>query len=96
MAWHGVQRWWRRGCGTPAQPTGKVDCVREPFESLSHCAEQLTAFNERRWRWEQLYDGANAADLAAGDMATIVAQGESGCAVPDSHPGDTPDEPDSG
>jgi hypothetical protein len=28
VAWHGVQRWWRRGCSTSARPTGKVHCVK--------------------------------------------------------------------
>jgi hypothetical protein len=65
--------------------------------SLQHCAEQLTAFNERRWRGEQLDHSANAVDLATDDMAAIVAQGESDCAMPaepNSLPGDTPDEPE--
>jgi hypothetical protein len=76
---------------------GRSETTWEPFTSLQPYAKQLAAFNERRWRGEQLDHNANAAGLATDDMAAIVAQGESDCAMPaepNSLPGDTPDEPE--
>eukprot|EP01047_Picozoa_sp_COSAG01_P039205 COSAG01_NODE_3225_length_6386_cov_25.050581_2_plen_926_part_00 len=63
-----------------------------PHTRLSHCAEQLTAYNARRQQGEWLAHGTAVADAAAGNVTAIVAEGEGDDAEPaepHSMPGDT-------
>jgi hypothetical protein len=77
---------------------GRSETTWEPFTSLQPYAKQMAAFNERRWRGEQLDHNAavRAMDTEERDQAGSAVEAICGAvpAEPDSLPGDTPDEPE--